>query len=131
MLTPSRRITSGSDFSRTLKLGARARRGAVVAHSVHIPSVWPDPAGIRRDLTTPSGLRCGLIVSKAVGNAVTRHRVARCLRVAADTVFDELEQRARTQLLVVVRALPEAADCSSTELTADLRAALRRTGAYE
>lgn len=66
----------------------------------------------------------GFIVSKAVGNAVTRHRVSRRLR----HVF-----RSRLEVLpggsmVVVRALPRAEVAGSDELAADVDRALRRLG---
>lgn len=69
--------------------------------------------------------RVGLIVSKAVGNAVVRHAVARRLRAAAATLVDELDDGA----LVVIRALRTAADESSDELAAQLRSGLVKLGA--
>lgn len=65
--------------------------------------------------------RVGFVVSKAVGNAVARHRVKRRLRHA---------MRARLPLpassLVVVRALPAAADARFGRLDADLTKCLTR-----
>ncbi|ERF57435.1 ribonuclease P protein component [Cutibacterium granulosum DSM 20700] len=49
--------------------------------------------------------RVGFVVSKAVGNAVTRHRVARQLRHLARPLAEQLP----LGCLIVVRALPAAA----------------------
>lgn len=70
------------------------------------------------------GPRFGLIVSKAVGNAVVRHRVARRLRHMCARVVDELP--ADTD--VVIRALPGAATADSEELLRQLRGGLRKLG---
>lgn len=72
--------------------------------------------------------RCGFIVSKAVGNAVTRHRTTRRLRhivaelISADTI--ELPEQRRTD--IVVRALTESAHADHGLLTADVSSGLRR-----
>lgn len=65
--------------------------------------------------------RAGLVVSKAVGGAVVRHRVSRRLRHLLATRLDALPAGAR----VVVRALPPAAAATSSELGSDLDAGLR------
>ncbi|MQY27010.1 Ribonuclease P protein component [Nocardia sp. RB56] len=68
------------------------------------------------------GPRFGLIVSKAVGTAVIRHRVARRLRHMCAGLIAELPDEAD----VVIRALPGAAGASSAELERQVRGALRR-----
>jgi ribonuclease P protein component len=65
--------------------------------------------------------RAGFVVSKAVGNSVVRHRVARRLR---HLVRDRLARLPEDSLLVV-RALPPAASATSAELGEDLDAGLR------
>jgi ribonuclease P protein component len=60
-------------------------------------------------------------VSKAVGNSVVRHRVARRLRHLMAPRLADLPAGAD----VVVRALPAAAQASSEALSADLEGALR------
>ena len=70
------------------------------------------------------GPRFGLIVSKAVGPAVVRHRVARRLRHICAGVVDELP----TSADVVIRALPGAADAPSEELLRQLHSGLRKLG---
>ena len=78
-----------------------------------------DP-GERQDAGT--GPRVGLVVSKAVGNAVTRNRVQRRLRHLAR---EQLSALPRSGTLVI-RALPDAAQASSAELRADLDRCLQR-----
>lgn len=58
----------------------------------------------------------GLVVSKAVGNAVHRNQVKRRLRHASRAHLDGLPAGA----LAVVRALPASADASYAELDRDL-----------
>ncbi|GAA5046469.1 hypothetical protein GCM10023318_11930 [Nocardia callitridis] len=76
-------------------------------------------------LARTGGPRFGLIVSKAVGHAVIRHRVARRLRHMCAQVTDELTPETD----VVIRALPGAADATSEELLRQLRAAVRKAHA--
>jgi ribonuclease P protein component len=61
-------------------------------------------------------------VSKAVGNAVARNLVKRRLRHLMRERMDQLP----TGSLVVVRALPGAAEADYDRLRGDLDAALRR-----
>ena len=75
------------------------------------------------DHSVDDGPRIGLVVSKAVGNAVQRHRVARRLRHVARTVLNELDAADR----VVIRALPSSRYAISARLEQELRTALRRT----
>ena len=64
----------------------------------------------------------GFVVSKAVGNAVVRNRVKRRLRHLAREIVSTLPGSA----VLVVRALPAAAEASSRELGADLTRCLVR-----
>ncbi|GAB2739816.1 hypothetical protein GCM10027174_11430 [Salinifilum aidingensis] len=66
--------------------------------------------------------RVGFVVSRAVGNAVVRHRVTRRLRHLMRNRLPSLP----AGTLVVVRALKPAADASSAELGTDLDAALHK-----
>jgi len=66
--------------------------------------------------------RFGLIVSKAVGPAVTRHRVARRLRHICAEILPDVASTAD----VVIRALPGAADLSSRDLHRQVRSGLRK-----
>jgi ribonuclease P protein component len=65
----------------------------------------------------------GFVVSKAVGNAVTRNRVRRRLRHAVATRLDALPEGSRT----VVRVLPGAATAGYAALRAALDQALDRS----
>lgn len=78
----------------------------------------------RTDAVIQGGPRFGLVVSKQVGNAVTRHAVSRKLRnvVAQRELVDKL----RRECDVVIRALPAAANATSDELARDLEHALAK-----
>ena len=64
----------------------------------------------------------GFVVSKAVGNSVVRNRVKRQLRHQARERLTSLPGSA----VLVVRALPAAAQASSAQLAADLDRGLGR-----
>jgi ribonuclease P protein component len=66
--------------------------------------------------------RAGLIVSRKVGGSVVRHRVSRRLRAQLASRLDGLPTGSR----VVVRALPTAAEASSTSLGRQLDAAFAK-----
>ena len=66
--------------------------------------------------------RVGFVVSKAVGNAVVRNRVKRRLRALSQSSLAELPGSS----VLVVRALPPAADATSAELGVDLGRLLER-----
>ena len=70
------------------------------------------------------GPRFGLVVSKQVGNAVTRHAVSRKLRGVV--VQRELVDKLGRERDVVIRALPPAANATSDELARDLEYALAK-----
>ncbi len=82
-----------------------------------------DPADVG-SLVRVGGPKFGLIVSKAVGSAVIRHRVARRLRHMCARVLPDVP--ADTD--IVIRALPGAAEADSTELLLQIRGALRKLG---
>jgi ribonuclease P protein component len=105
------RMTRSTEFGATVSKGMRAVQPDIVVHALRAV-----------DDTAP-GPRIGLVVSKAVGGAVERHRVARRLRHVARTVIDELDPADR----VVIRALPSCRHAISARLEQELRTALRRT----
>lgn len=117
MTAPLHRISRGSDFSRTLKSGARVNSRDFVVHLAMVSPNWPDPRGLRRDVAMCGGPWLGLVVSKSVGNAVTRHLVARRLRAA----FAGASNLLPDETYVVVRARRSAADRSSDEFADQLR----------
>ena len=82
---------------------------------VHL--MGPDPAHM-----TGGPARAGFIVSKSIGNAVTRNLVVRRLRHLTRPRLDELPEGS----LLAVRALPAAAAATSSELGGALDQCLRR-----
>ena len=69
--------------------------------------------------------RAGFVVSKAVGNAVTRNRVKRRLRHLVREQLDSLPDGAA----LVVRAAPRAGTAGYAELRDDLTRCLKRAAA--
>ncbi|WP_099023858.1 ribonuclease P protein component [Mycolicibacterium palauense] len=110
MLPAKYRMTRSTEFGATVKHGVRAAQPDLVVH-------------VRRDDTDAEGPRIGLVVSKSVGTAVQRHRVARQLRHVARSVLADLDPEER----VVIRALPGSRRAVSSRLEQELRAGLRRT----
>jgi ribonuclease P protein component len=100
-----------SDFTSVVNGGARARGRRIVVHQGR--DLGPHPA------------RVGLVISKAVGGSVVRHRVARRLRAQVALRLDRLAEGSGT----VVRALPAAALASSVELGRSLDEAFDRLAA--
>ncbi|GAS88263.1 ribonuclease P protein component [Mycolicibacterium brisbanense] len=113
MLPAQNRMRRSAEFSVTVSRGVRAVQPDVVVHAL-------------RDELDPSGPRVGLVVSKSVGNAVERHRVARRLRHAARTVLPRLEPTDR----LVIRARPSCRDALSSRLERQLTAALERVARH-
>jgi ribonuclease P protein component len=74
-----------------------------------------------RDASAGPSPRVGFVVSKAVGNSVVRHRVARKLRHVLRERLDQVPPGSR----LVVRALPKSATANSARLAADIDRALR------
>ena len=100
MLPPAARMRSPQEFRETVRRGARAGRPTLIVHAGlaaegdHL-AAGPDFRAVR----------VGFVVSKAVGNAVTRNRVKRRLRHLVADALPATPPRVR----VVVRALPRAA----------------------
>ena len=108
MLPAAHRLTGAPSFRTALREGRRAGSRTVVVHRASDPGTH-DP-------------RVGLVVSRAVGNAVVRHRVQRRLRHLAREHLAALPDSA----LLVIRANPAAAAATSGELGADLTRCLQR-----
>jgi ribonuclease P protein component len=105
VLPAAHRLHASADFTEVVRRGRRAGRPTLTVH------VLPGTEG-------PA--RAGLVVSKAVGGSVVRHRVARRLRhLLSDRVL-ALPPGCR----LVVRAAPPAGAATSASLGADLDAAL-------
>jgi len=112
VLSAAHRLTDGATFHRTVRAGRRAGSRTLVVHLAPADADDGDP-------------QVGFVVSKAVGNAVVRNRVKRRLRHLAREHVSTLPGAA----VLVVRALPAAADASSRELDADLTRCLSRVTA--
>lgn len=117
MLPEQHRLHRTSEFQNAVRRGRRTGRHDVVVHLY-----------VRDDATSlesPIGARFGLVVSKAVGPAVTRHRVARRLRHICSSVLPVVSK----DVDVVLRALPGAAVATSSDLERQVVSSLRRLGA--
>ena len=102
-------MTRSAEFGATVKHGVRAVQADLVVHA-------------RQDPDRPDGPRIGLIVTKAVGTAVDRHRVSRRLRHAVRGVMAELDAADR----VVIRALPGSRDAAGERLRREVTVGVRR-----
>lgn len=102
-------MTRSAEFSATVKMGVRSVQPDLVVHARH-------------EAGHADGPRIGFVVSRAVGNAVDRHRVTRRLRHAARAVVFDLDPADR----VVVRALPGSRHAMSARLEQELTAGVRR-----
>jgi len=106
------RVTRGDDYRRIVRNGNRVGGAYCITHAVlHVP----DDSEVR-----PA--RFGFIVSKAVGNAVTRNLVRRRLKTIADRRIAEGFAGAD----VVFRALPASADAAFSELEREVVRSLER-----
>ena len=92
----------------------------MVVHLLLDPDAGPE-AGVD-GVAAGAPPQVGLVVSKAVGNAVHRNRVKRRLRHVAAAHLSELPAGAR----IVVRALPASDGATSAELERDLTRCLDR-----
>jgi ribonuclease P protein component len=123
VLPSAQRLRHGRDFGAVVRSGRRAARGSVVVHLLPADTYDED---MTTNLARPGGApvsapaRAGFVVSRAVGGAVVRNIVRRRLR---HLVRDRLGDLTPGSLLVV-RALPGAAERSYPRLGADLDAAL-------
>ena len=114
MLSAANRLTDAGSYRTVIRSGRRAGSRTLVVHLA-------DTVGGARP-GSPTAPRVGLVVSKAVGNAVTRNRVQRRLR---HLVREQLDRLPGTGALVI-RALPDAAGATSLELRTDLERCLLR-----
>ena len=89
MLPQGARLTASSDFARATKSGVRV----TTQHFVGYLYISP--------VTNNDSAKCGLIINKAVGGSVKRHRLARKIRHAVAPHIASLP----TGSLLVIRAL--------------------------
>lgn len=118
VLPSSHRLRLRRDFGRATRLGRRAGSATVVVHLAS--DVGAGEHGDGHGATDPA--RVGFIVSRACGPAVVRNRIRRRLRHLVLQRLHDLPAGS----LVVVRALPSAADSSSQRLHVDLERCIDR-----
>ena len=109
MLARAQRMTSGQEFGAVIRRGHRAGSKTLVVH-------------VLTGDGSSEACRAGLVVGRAVGNAVQRNQVKRRLR----PLLRERLPALPGGTLVVVRALAAARGSSSLVLRADLERALTR-----
>jgi ribonuclease P protein component len=102
MLARTHRLRRSADFGATIRQGRRCGNRWAVVYAAPAPAAGPEAAV----------WQAGLVVSKAVGNSVVRHRVARRLRAVLAEAMPKLAEPKR----VVVRALPAAASAAYEDL---------------
>ena len=108
MLPSDARLTSSSDFARATKSGIRVTSQHFVGYLYISP------------VTNNASARCGLIISKAVGGSVKRHRVARKVRHAVAPTIPSLPSGS----LLVIRALGQDGDSNIESEISELIAKL-------
>ena len=111
MLARTHRLTLGVDYRFVVRRGSRCAGPSTVTHVVH--------SGEDR------AARFGFIVSKAVGNAVTRNTVRRRLKAVCAEALPSVRPGAD----VVIRALPSAATATYQELSSEVIRCLARRAA--
>jgi ribonuclease P protein component len=105
------RLRRSSQFDLAVRGGVRSGRRHLVVH-LYVGPEAPTPGQI------------GVVVSKAVGGSVVRHRVARRIRHLMSARMSTLP----AACLVVIRANPAAAGASFATLAGDLDIALGSAG---
>jgi ribonuclease P protein component len=108
VLARTHRVVRAEDYRGTVRRGRRITSPHLVAFV--------------RTRGDDAPVRFGFIVSKAVGNAVTRNRVRRRLKAVCFELLSELAPGSD----IVVRALPAAAQADWTTLQHDVRDAVER-----
>ncbi|WP_083506908.1 ribonuclease P protein component [Leucobacter sp. G161] len=103
------RVTRGEDYRRAVRTGNRVGGAYCITYAVRRSAAETSDA-------TP---RFGYIISKAVGNAVTRNLVRRRMKA----ISDELIRDGAEGSDIVFRALPRAADATFAELRRELHRA--------
>ena len=109
MLPEVHRLRSSAEFTEVVRRGRRASRPLLTVHALASGSAADDAPA-----------RAGLVVSKAVGGSVVRHRTSRRLRHLLRDRIGALPAGLR----LVVRAAPGAGTAPSSALAVDLDGAL-------
>jgi ribonuclease P protein component len=109
MLPAAHRIRSSAEFREVVRRGRNVARRDVI---VHLSTGRNGPA------------RVGIVVGRAVGGSVVRHRVARQLRAQVAERLSRLPDGT----CLVARARPSAAAAASAQLGGQLDSALTALG---
>lgn len=116
------RVTKGDDYRHIVRRGNRVSGALSITHAVfRISQDESDPCDDSQ-IHTGSTARFGFIISKAVGNAVTRNLVRRRMK----TIVDRRMSAGFTDADVVFRALPASAGASFALLESEMNTALDR-----
>lgn len=113
MLPPQQRLCRRPEFTEVVRRGRRASRPLLTVHLLVPGATGRLPAGA-------AVTKAGLVVSRAVGGSVVRHRTARRLRHLLRDRITALAPGSR----LVVRAAPAAGAACSARLGHDLDGAL-------
>lgn len=108
MLPARHRMRRSADYGMAVRLGRRTPRATIILHLVVTDR--PEPAKV------------GFVVTRSVGGAVVRNTVRRRLRHVVRDHVDMLPDGT----LLVVRALPSAADAPTEQLRRDVSEGLAR-----
>ena len=108
MLARRNRVTSGADYRTIVRRGRRASTGTAVVYALAGP---PD-----------SATRFGFIVSKKVGNAVTRNTVRRRLKAVSAGLLPGVPAGSS----IVVRVLPGMEQTAWDTLQEEIASAVTR-----
>lgn len=104
MLPVSARLTSPQEFARTTKSGLRVTSEHFVGY-LHINPVTNN-SGVNENP------RAGLIIGKAVGGSVRRHRVSRQIRHALAIELEKFPQGS----LIVIRGLKQSTSVNAPKV---------------
>jgi ribonuclease P protein component len=118
MLSSGNRLTSPVHFREVVRRGRRRGGDLLVVH------LWASTSAPLPG-TAPAAPRVGFVVSKAVGPAVTRNLVKRRLRHLCRERIDALPPGS----MLVVRALPAAANAGYEDLATELDRCLAQVSA--
>lgn len=117
MLPVSARLTSPQDFARTTKSGLRVTSEHFVGY-LHITPVTKNSGA--NNSGTNEKARAGLIIGKAVGGSVRRHRVSRQIRHALALQLANFPEGS----LIVIRGLKQGAEVDVHKEIAEISARL-------
>ena len=126
VLPAAHRLRSAAEFRSVVRRGRRATRPLLTVHLLAAPHDAPaaGPGATAPGPAVGAPARAGLVVSKAVGGAVVRHRTSRRLRHLLAPHLSGPSADVPAGAGLVVRAAPSAGTASSAALGRDLDSAL-------